>query len=666
MIDNIISRDIITDGMHTKEVVNVLKEDISDDSSLKSIVEKAKQIIERSVDPLADPPLTPNDGLLYGLIQSGKTSIITVTAAMAVDNDFQCIIILTSDIDVLYNQTLERLRKALRGLNIIGKNDFRDIVRFTRQVRTPPFVIVCSKNGSKLSNLLNAFQSSSAKNLSVLLIDDEADQASLNTNESRNINQVSRINNVIQNIRNYFPLNTYIQVTATPQALFLQRQDGRFRPAYTVLSEPGPGYVGGDIFFRDNSPYIKHVNINEVTSLIAPSQPTNSDNIPSGLRKALLTFFVGATSRLIDKSTSNYAFLCHVSVNNRDHQYIVQLIDRFKDNTIRTLRNSTTTLYRNLIDQLNEAYRDLSNTENNLHAFDDILEKFKFYLRGTSIKLINASSSEEINLDSAYNVFVGGNKLGRGVTIKNLIVSYYGRNPRRPNSDTVLQHARMYGYRNNELGITRIFLPVELEEHFRLIHEMESSLRELIRRHPQGHFEGLYISHPLQATRRNVLDPNAIGLYVAGAYCNPRYPLRSKDIIKNTEWLDQQLQKYNNTDPYNEVRIDEIIEIIKRCEHDPNYGTDLWNKKNIIISLEKIKGLFGDKAYIRIRRSRDLKVARNETQGFLSGGESEEVPSDAPTLFIYRLTKRTLEDYEVWWPLIRFHDGNYVFAFSFK
>ena len=77
-------------------------------------------------------------------------------------------------------------------------------------------------------------------------------------------------------------------------------------------------------------------------------------------------------------------------------------------------------------------------TENGLPDFISIVEKVKFYIRGANIRLVNALTNDEIKLDAAYNLFVGGNKLGRGVTIKNLLVSYYGRNPKRPNSDTVL------------------------------------------------------------------------------------------------------------------------------------------------------------------------------------------------------------------------------------
>lgn len=227
-------------GSHTTEVLSVLKRELESKESLDSIKEKATEIIELSVDPTTDTHTKSSDGLLYGLIQSGKTSILTAAAAMAADNGFKCIVILTSDIDLLYNQTLERVRKALRGLSVLGKNDWKDSTRFEGELRTPPFVVVCSKNAKKLNSLLNAFKKAAAKDLSALIIDDEADQASLNTLTSKGGDEISRINEVITKLRDFFKVNTYLQATATPQALFLQHPDHQYRPSYTVLVDLVP------------------------------------------------------------------------------------------------------------------------------------------------------------------------------------------------------------------------------------------------------------------------------------------------------------------------------------------------------------------------------------------------------------------------------------------
>jgi len=662
------SRLIIRDGAHTTEVLNVLRSEIKAESSLNAILEKAVRIIERSVDPIGGPPDHPSDGLLYGLIQSGKTSIITVAAATGADNGFQCIVILTSDIDLLYDQTIERVKRALRGLTVLGKNDWKDADRFERQLRTPPFVVVCSKNGSKLKSLLDAFMTAKAKGLSTLIIDDEADQASLNTFTSKGGDQISRINKVITEFRNYFPVNTYLQVTATPQALVLQRPDHRYRPSFTVLSAPGPGYVGGEEFFVTDSQLLKYVDIEEVNSLLSTHQPAATGTVPVGLGQALYTFLISATHKVIEEPDNSCAFLCHVSLNKRDHDHIVRLIDRFKEDTINALKSPGTAGHARVLKSLQDAYDDLKKTESRLPSFEETVKKIQFYIPGANVKLINASSNEEVKLDSVYNIFVGGNKLGRGVTIKNLLVSYYGRNPKRPNSDTVLQHARMYGYRQKDLNVTRLFLPEKLANHFRLIHQMESALRDLVSKYPEGKFEGLYVSAPLQATRRNVLDPNAIGYYVSGRMYNPPYPLRSADMNANTEFIDSKLAGFHDSAPAQEVTVPFVIELLQKCPPDPKYETELWNVKTLTAALEKIQTLRGEKAYLVVRRGRNLRQPRRETQGIHDSGEDKLAPMDAPTLFLYR-QNASEKEIEIWWPQLRFPespDGNYVLAFSFN
>jgi hypothetical protein len=82
-------RAIITDGQNASEVLRILQTEIGSPEALQSVAERAAEILRRSVDPTGGPPASPSDGLLYGLIQSGKTSIMTVVAAMAADKRLQ-------------------------------------------------------------------------------------------------------------------------------------------------------------------------------------------------------------------------------------------------------------------------------------------------------------------------------------------------------------------------------------------------------------------------------------------------------------------------------------------------------------------------------------------------------------------------------------------------
>lgn len=667
-------RQITANGLHAKEVLSVLGKELKEDGTKKAI-EKATRILELAVDPTAAIPDEPSDGLLYGLIQSGKTSILTLTSAMAVDNGFDCIVVLTSDNDALYDQTKERVRAALGGITVLGKSDWKDPKRFKTRVDNTPFAVVCSKNGSMLKSLLDAFKTAKAKDLSILIVDDEADQASLNTNTGKPTVKASTINAVITTFRAFFPVNTYLQVTATPQALFLQKPKHQYRPSFTVLAEPGKDYVGGEAFFGKDAKIVWITDVNEITALKASNQPSPKAKLPAGLRTALCTFFVGAASRIITGDGDGYAFLLHVSLATKDHDYARQLLDDYMQECGAALKKKSGSPYTALLNELQSCYNDLQTTDASLPAYSEVLERIEFYMNGANIKVINGTSNDEVKLDSRFNLFIGGNKLGRGVTIKNLLVSYYGRNPRRAKADTVLQHARMYGYRKKDIGVTRLFLPQVLADRFQEIHEMESSLRNLLENVPDGAFEGLYMSGSWDATRTNVTDPTLVESFPQNSNVNPRYPLRTDKSAADTAWLDKTLGHVPDTDdstPHTTVTVEEALQMLDHVQVDKPSSPSLWDMRIIRSALEILKAkkdrdgnlVYGDKVHLVVKRGRDLRKPRSERAGIISGDEGNLAPKNAPTLFLYRMNAYGKE-LEVWWPQLRFPAGNYILAFSF-
>src|SRR6185312_13525948 len=273
-------------------------------------------------------------------------------------------------------------------------------------------------------------------------------------------------------LRSFFDKNTYLQVTATPGALFLQEGGHAFRPKFTVLSRPGSDYVGGDDFFsiRGND-LVREFPLADLTTLSAGSQPTPGGQMPASLLKALDAFMIGATFKREANPDQKCAFLCHVSTRTSDHRHIVDLLRKYKADLAAGLKANNA----KLLGRLREAFDDLAATHKQLAKVDlkQLLRKIEFLSPGITVKLVNGETDEDVALHAPYNLFVGGNKLGRGVTIKNLLVSYYGRHPRTPQADTVLQHARMYGYRRKDIGLLRLWLPPELHQVFRAINEME-------------------------------------------------------------------------------------------------------------------------------------------------------------------------------------------------
>ena len=500
---------------HREQVLNLLQMQIGNEEEVKDISKTADEVACKWINPLSGGKEETN-GLIYGLVQSGKTGVLTVTGAMGADEGYRTILILTSDNDPLYEQTLGRVREAFPGIDIIGKKEFKEAEAFLQRIKGGTCAIVTTKNSGRLNTLIENFKRAKVRGLTCLIIDDEADQASLNTRARRGDGTRSAINEKIAELRGFFEKNTYLQVTATPQALFLQTPGHDFRPKFTVLSHPGSGYVGGEDFFGDQSNLVCEFDLEDIAVLAPGPQPTPTLEIPRSLIRALDTFMIGATFKRKNEADQNCAFLCHVSTRTDDHRHIVDLLRRYKTDLAAGVKKKNDSVIR----RLKAAYDDLALTHEGLKdsGFDDLVEAIGFFSPGITVKLVNGETDEDVAVKSPYNLFVGGNKLGRGVTIKNLLVSYYGRHPRKPQADTVLQHARMYGYRRKDIGLLRLFLPQELHVVFRAINKMERGLRELVARRPTEEFRGVYVESGLSPTRKNILAPGSIGVYSGGKY----------------------------------------------------------------------------------------------------------------------------------------------------
>ena len=645
---------------HLDQVIDLLKAQIGNAAEVEDIRKTAHEVTGKWVSPLSGGQESIN-GLVYGLVQSGKTGVLTVTGAMGADEGYRTLIILTSDIDPLYQQTLNRVHEALPGVDILSKKDFRDCDEFLGRIKGGTCAIVTTKNSSMLGTLIENFKRGRVRGLSCLIIDDEADQASLNTQARKADGSVSRINEKISELRQFFEKNTYLQVTATPQALFLQAPAHAFRPKFTVLSHPGSEYVGGDDFFGDQSTLVRVFDIGDIATLAPGPQPVPSTTIPASLLQALDMFMIGATYKRTREPGQHNAFLCHVSTRTSDHNHIVDLLRKYKSDLASGLKANNA----KVIARLKEAYDDLAGTHLELARTDfrPLLEAIQFFSPGISVKLVNGQTDEDVALTSPYNLFVGGNKLGRGVTIKNLLVSYYGRNPKKPQADTVLQHARMYGYRRKDIGLLRLFLPDELHVVFRAINKMERGLRDLIASKPAEGFRGVYLEGALNATRKNILAPGSIGVYAGGSNYNPAQILRDDSVKASTAKIDAKLGSVADKG-YIEMPIDEMEQLVALVRPDPAFSERIWNQAAVGGSLAQFAKLHNHKnGYVYVDRNRDLKEKRRETQGVLTGGERDSVPGGLITLFMLR-TPDSKGQHAAWWPQIRFPDGAYAFAFA--
>ena len=293
--------------------------------------------------PLAERSPT---GLLYGRVQSGKTVAMITFCAAAIDNGFRVIVVLTSDFVKLVEQTADRFA-ALDGplirsaLQSDSWDDDREHVK--KHIAKHGIVFICTKNQQRLTSLVEFLGTIGAAGYPALVLDDEADQATLDTTVAARSSgrknaptQPSAIHRKTvqdeegQSIRQTLKHHVFVQVTATPYALLLQNIDNELRPTFSHLLEPGIGYTGGEAFFdvqhvENGDPPI--VSIDEEESALIES---SSDNTPPlGLQQALAFFLVAAGAQnVVDAAsrTSGQNFLCHTSQKQAEHARAAGLI----------------------------------------------------------------------------------------------------------------------------------------------------------------------------------------------------------------------------------------------------------------------------------------------------------------------------------------------------
>jgi hypothetical protein len=637
-------------------------------------------------------------GLIYGKVQSGKTNTTIATLALAEANKFRCFIVLTSDNTSLGKQTAGRFNSQLKGGPVVfdWEQWKKDPEEFSRTkikpyIKDTGVVLVSTKNVHHLDNLLRVLKYSEARNVPNIIFDDEADNASLNTNEARqskkgkNSAPDSTIFEKIGNIRKEVANHIYLQITATPQSLLLQNLNHPCKPAFcAALPQPGITYMGGDLFFEQQSLYcykVKSEEMEELKNQNGNINPGDSWNIPDGLKLALSCFFLASMYKMqaTGDDEAKYSFLAHICYKQDNHSNLERIINNFVVQLDKALRCGESNKRRTAIKLLEKAYLELSKTVPSLPPIENLIDNLQYELRSAIPKVVNANNPEkELTYNSGMNILIGGNRLGRGVTIEGLMVTYYGRDAKQKMMDTVHQHARMFGYRQGLRDVTRLFLPEDILEDFRTIHEADEGMRQAIGDDlSKIQVQPVWVGNDLRATRSNVLNPAAIGVFTPGSAIFPRDPLwKSSDIKQHTESLDELLCSYNEDNIYYKVDINFLIEILK---HTPSrYCTGYpWDDRRVqdVLRVMNEEGIH--EGILNVRRGKKgnglgLKNQERPLKGSSGFAFSkwvstpkEQYPHCPTLLIMYEKGERTRGwEHPIYLPTLILPKSKFVFMFN--
>ena len=466
-------------------------------------------------------------GMLLGKVQSGKTRTFISILADAFDSGFDIAIVLSKNSKALIEQTVKRLDSEFKTFTDSGECEVYDVMNapdsFNRFELQAKHIFIAKKQTHNLQRLIDLFHTKCPEmaNMRTLIIDDEADNASVGYANKKGSIESTKIATQISELRGVIKNVSFLQVTATPYSLYLQPADidvanvqtfHPTRPAFTSLVPVPAEYVGGDTYFGEKAAtdapsverYIHHVVDHNELEILKGSdrrrfkieEALTSPAIQS-YRHAITTFITGGCIQILNaenegQNTRNlrYSFLVHSEQAKDAHRHQESITTELSEQLAKAA-----TAGGSIIEGLiRESYDDLSRSitlySQPLPSFDDVLAKVIEALTGGYITIIKVNSDEQVasmldktgqlKLRTPLNIFIGGQVLDRGVTLANLTGFYYGRRPNRYQQDTVLQHSRMYGYRRKDLSVTRFYTSNAIRQTMFEMEEFDSSLRNSI------------------------------------------------------------------------------------------------------------------------------------------------------------------------------------------
>lgn len=468
-----------------------------------SVLQEAQRILGRCLPP--SEMGSPETGLVVGYVQSGKTLSFETVIALARDNGYGLVIVLAGTKNNLLDQSEERLKKDfgiddgdenwyhIHNPTTSQKSQIESRVSAWRKKPTKRSVLITVlKHGGHLEKLAKALRNVGLGNVPCLIIDDESDQASLNTKAARikarlvAVTDVSTTYKSILMLRAVLPHHSYLQYTATPQAMLLLAQTDFLNPNFAELVTPGSAYTGGKAFFGRDPGLIVEIPPSQVPTT---NRPLSSP--PKTLLEAFRSFLLVAAHHSLTRQRSpkpkdrNRSMMVHPAVATTSHKQYKAWLDR----GWKTLK-STVTAFQISNPAKAEAcfekeYAALLKTFPDLRPLSELIaELVEEVFDELNIVEVNGTkdAQEKVNWKATrYWVLVGGAKLDRGYTVEGLCTTYMPRPlGTSPTADTLQQRARFFGYKLPYLGLCRVYLQATVQAAFTEYIEHEEFVRDAL------------------------------------------------------------------------------------------------------------------------------------------------------------------------------------------
>lgn len=473
---------------------------------------------------MLDPPnlaKIATRGLVVGHVQSGKTANFTGVIAKAADVGYRCFIVLSGLNNALRNQTQARLDADLVSQNpenwiwlTQSDVDFQEkanVNAFLSERHTVKVLGVVKKQTARLKRLNAWLQSARPEVLRacpILIIDDEADQASPNAHPDPD--ERTAINRLIVQLLGGLPKAAYVGYTATPFANLLidPSEPEDLYPRDFIIDIPrGKDYFGAEQIFgrpaRDHTEeavdgldMIRVVSQDEAHRHKPLSRESRFDFAPTvteSLRRAILYFWMATAERLRRGQWKKHSsMLIHTTQYSVAHNAARDVLRAFQAEIAERFAAEEPSLLKEMSDLWESEQVRVSREAKSEWAieFAALRAHISDVLKRSEVKVENGVSLERIDYSQGVGgsgriyVVVGGNVLSRGVTLEGLLVSFFVRSASA--YDTLLQMGRWFGYRHGYADLPRVWMTDELRGYFYDLAGVEQEIRLDIQRYSKG------------------------------------------------------------------------------------------------------------------------------------------------------------------------------------
>jgi len=506
-------------------------------------------------------------GLVVGFVQSGKTTNFLSVIAKLADENYRLVVVLSGIHNSLRKQTQQRLRTQLQDL--LPKK-WHMLTTEELDFHIPPnsplatlsddrvALAIVKKNATVLRRLIKWLDSQPGReallNRQVLVIDDEADQASVATKS---------INPLIRRLLEIAPKSTYIGYTATPFAnVFIDPAAEDLYPKDFILNLPRPdGYFGPEVIFGrdvvqgedpekapdgyDMIRIIPDSDIPKLRPLSAAAIPDFAPVVTEQLRDSVRWFWLASAARRARGQTNGHStMLIHTSVSISVHESFRGPLLAMRSNALDALAAGDEEFLDGmaLLWTLETSRVPAGDWGREQNSFEDLIPHLSDVINETQVILDNSRSQDRLLYPDDHPIVaiaVGGDTLSRGLTLEGLVVSFFVRAATA--YDTLLQMGRWFGFREGYQDLPRIWMTSGLRDAFRHLASVEQEMRNDIDSYQRQDLTPLDVAvrirtHPsLRITAKMGAAKPAFISY-AGRRLQTRY-FRSDD----RDWLDSNL-----------------------------------------------------------------------------------------------------------------------------